>query len=141
MVLNLSPMRSPSVLQPAPIEVRFARPELILRRAGADPRDAEPGDRGQGAASTRIVRRTRIWEFGTSLHCSIIGTRLTTAELRHVLVKLKIGDADAASDHELHALGVMLAGRREDGGKFLQKALDRRHHIAINRYSRASDQG
>jgi hypothetical protein len=138
MALNLSHMRSTSVLQPAPIEARLARPELILK-GGPDPQDVEPDGRGRDGASTHILRRTRIWEFGTSLHCSIIGTCLTTAELRHVLVKLKVGDADAASDHELHALGVVLAGRREDGAKFLQKALDRRHQIAITRYSRAND--
>ena len=36
-------------------------------------------------------------------------------------------------------MGVVLAGRREGGAKFLQKALDRRHHAAITRYSRAKD--
>jgi len=33
-------------------------------------------------------RRTRIWELGSNLHCSIIGTCLSTAELRHVLVQI-----------------------------------------------------
>ena len=59
------------------------------------------------------VRRTRIWEFGTNLHCSIIGTCLSTAELRHVLEKVKVNGAATASDHDLHCLGVMLASRRE----------------------------
>jgi Uncharacterized protein conserved in bacteria (DUF2325) len=33
----------------------------------------------------------------------------------------------------------MLAGRREGGAKLLQKALDRRHRVAITRYSKAKD--
>jgi hypothetical protein len=32
-------------------------------------------------------RRTKIWEFGANLHCSIIGTCLSTAELRQILRK------------------------------------------------------
>jgi hypothetical protein len=93
----------------------FHRPErlseLILKGA-ADGFNVELGDPGQAGASTQIARRTRIWEFGSSLHCSIIGTCLTTSQLRNILVKLKVDGADAASDHELHAMGVVLAGRR-----------------------------
>jgi hypothetical protein len=32
---------------------------------------------------------------------------------------------------------VLLAGRRHDGAKLLQKALDRKHHVAINQFGRA----
>ena len=130
-------MLSTGLPRPAPIEARLARSDLILREA--DPRDTEVDDRGQDGPSTHTGRRTRIWEFGCSLHCSIIGTCLTTAELRHVLAKLKVEGADAGSDHELHAMGVMLASSREGGAKFLQKALDRRHRAAITRCSRAKD--
>jgi len=37
---------------------------------------------------------------------------------------------EAADAHELHVVGVMLAGRRDAGAKLLQKALDRRHAAA-----------
>ena len=33
----------------------------------------------------------------------------------------------------------MLAGQKNEGAKFLQKALDRRHSAALSRYSRAKD--
>lgn len=102
---------------------------------------APDGDRDcsadQPAASA--LRRTRIWDFGSNLHCSIVGTCLSTGELRHVLEKVKVSGAADASDHDVHCLGVMLAGRREQGAKFLQKALDRRHHSAIVRYSRVKE--
>jgi hypothetical protein len=58
-------------------------------------------------------RRTRIWELGGSLHCSIIGTCLSAAELRHVLVQLKVNGMQAAGEHDLHSFGVGLAGKRE----------------------------
>src|SRR6185437_13355847 len=45
----------------------------------------------------------------------------------------------AASDHDTHTRGVLLAGRRADGAKFLQKALDRRHRAAITRFAKAKD--
>lgn len=83
--------------------------------------------------------RTKIWDLAPSLHCSIIGTCLSTAELRQILVRLDVSDALRANDHELHGLGVMLAGRRDLGAKFLQKALDRRHETAIKKFTAASD--
>jgi hypothetical protein len=137
MAFNLAHMLSTSGLQPAPLAPPPVRPELIVKDAtdpwGSVLDGSEPDDK---AAQT--TRRTRIWEFGTNLHCSIIGTCLSTAELRHVLDKLKISGAAIASDHELHSVGVMLAGRRQGGGaKFLQKALDRRHRSAIARCARA----
>src|SRR5262247_1940920 len=56
------------------------------------------------------TRRTRIWEISRNLHCSIVGTCLSNAELRHILVKLGVTGAEAASDHELHEKGVLIAG-------------------------------
>ena len=84
-------------------------------------------------------RRTRIWELGSSLHCSIIGTCLSTAELRHVLVQLKVNGMQAANEHDLHSFGVGLASKRELGAKLLQKALDRRHERAIKAFAAAND--
>jgi hypothetical protein len=82
-------------------------------------------------------QRTKIWEFGTNLHCSIIGTCLSTAELRQVLVKAGMKECATASEHDVHASGVRVAGKNRDGAKLLHKALDRRHRVAINRFERA----
>jgi hypothetical protein len=84
-------------------------------------------------------RRTMIWDLHHTTHCSIVGTCLSTAELRRVLIKLDVGGAKSASDHDLHMLGVMLAGRPESGAKVLQKTLDRRHEPAIKQFARAKD--
>jgi len=82
------------------------------------------------------AKRRKIWELAETLHCSIVGTCLSTADLRHVLVRLGVPGAAAADEHELHVLGVTLASRREAGAKMLQKALDRRHELAIKQYAR-----
>ena len=83
------------------------------------------------------TRRNRIWDLSSHLHCSIIGTCLSTAELRQTLVKLGMHGAETASEHELHSQGVSLAGKHDSAGKLLNKALDRRHKLAINQFARA----
>lgn len=92
------------------------------------------------AETAEPARRSRIWDLAETLHCSIIGTCLSTAELRSVLHRLGVPGAKAADEHETHMLGVMLASRREAGAKVLNKALDRRHAAAIKHYARAKDE-
>src|ERR1700678_3984620 len=82
-------------------------------------------------------RRAKMWELSGLLHCSIIGTCLTASELRRFFIRFGDGEARAASDHDLHKRGVVAASRREDGGKLLNKALDKRHEGAIRRFAKA----
>lgn len=110
-----------------PIAVAPLPPALVVR--AEDPEPAGP------------ARRTKIWEFNTNLHCSIIGTCLTNAELRQVFAKLGRKEIASASEHDLHASGVVLAGKHHDGAKLLHKALDRRHRVAINQFERAKSIG
>ena len=99
-------------------------PPPLIRRSRAD------GDEDTSS------RRTRIWEFDSVLHCSIIGTCLSTAELRQALTR--IGQAKPGqSDHDLHHQGVSLAARPDLAAKLLQKTLDRRHKLAISQFARA----
>src|SRR5262249_3144007 len=81
--------------------------------------------------------RNRIWDLSGQLHCSIVGTCLSTAELRQILVKAGVDGAASASEHDLHGQGVLLAGRRDAAAKLLQKALDRRHKLAISQFAKA----
>jgi hypothetical protein len=39
-------------------------------------------------ASSVSSPRSKIWELAESIHCSVIGTCLSNAEARHVLVRL-----------------------------------------------------
>ena len=129
-----------SLLPPIPNNFRAATalPPLIRldRRTDVLLRAHPPSD----AASAQPARRSKIWELADTLHCSIIGTCLSNAELRHALARLGVNGIEAADDHELHVVGVMLAGRRDAGAKMLQRALDRRHALAIKQYAKAKDE-
>ncbi len=114
-------------LPPRSIDISSLRPALVVR-------DEAPPVAGP-------ARRTKIWEFNTNLHCSIIGTCLSTTELRQVLKKLGIASPDN-TDHELHGAAVSLAGRHDKAAKLLNKALDERHRLAISQFAKAStDEG
>src|SRR5215470_4722584 len=84
-------------------------------------------------------RRRRIWEIGGQLHCSIVGTCLSTTELRQIFIKLQVAGVHRETDHELHVRAMLVAGKRELASKLLQKALDRRHGSAIAQFSKAQD--
>ncbi len=92
--------------------------------------------RDEFAAVPGPPRRTKLWEFNTNLHCSIIGTCLATGELRHLLKKVGLAPPDS-SDHDLHSAAVTLAGRHDKSSKLLNKALDERHRIAIHQFAKA----
>ena len=81
--------------------------------------------------------RTRIWELSKHLHCSIIGTCLSTAELKQILGKTGM-IAPGATEHDLHHQGVLLAGRQDGAGKLLHKALDKRHRVTLNQFDKAT---
>jgi hypothetical protein len=66
-------------------------------------------------------RRTSIWDMHHSVHCSIIGTCLSSAELRRLMIKLAVNGADTAGDHDLHKQGVTLVERAHGGGKLIQR--------------------
>ncbi len=85
-------------------------------------------------------RRSRLWELSGNFHCSVIGTCLTTGELRQAMSKLLQRDVSEFSDHELHSQAVCLSGQQGPAAKLLQKALDRRHQPTINRFGRLHDE-
>ena len=84
-------------------------------------------------------RRSRIWDIAPTLHCSIIGTCLSAAELRQFFIRLGDADARTASDHTLHSSGVRAAGKRDLVGKLLNKALDNRHEASDQAFAKASN--
>ncbi len=115
-----------------------ACPIVLLR---APEREAPNGAVSAAVAPVAATpkQRRRLWELSANLHCSIIGTCFSTAELRRVLVKA--GSAVAgASDHDLHKLAVGSAGQPNVPAKLLNKALDRAHRLAIGQFARAADE-
>src|SRR5215468_12028904 len=98
MPVHRAHMLSTSLLQGAPLP-----PSRLVARDLLEAPVPRPGEPRPDAARP-VAPRTRIWEFGVNLHCSIIGTCLSTAELRHIVAKAEPGAA-TASDHDLHVRG------------------------------------
>jgi hypothetical protein len=94
-------------------------------------------ERRESLPASGPPRRTKIWELNTNLHCSVIGTCLSTAELRQLLKKLGLATPDS-TDHDLHGIAVGLAGRHDKAAKLLHKALDERHRLAISQFGKAT---
>jgi hypothetical protein len=135
--LKLDQMLSTSGLRREQLHPRFGAPELVRKDTFDFAKFAQGSVAGESALEEASARRTRLWEFDGHLHCSIVGTCLTTAEIRHVVTKLKVETTGDGTEHELHTLGVMLASRQSEGAKFLNKTLDRKHHVTITRYGKA----
>jgi hypothetical protein len=95
------------------------------------------GERCAPPRTERSRQRSKIWEMHSSLHCSIVGTCLSTMELRRILIRLKVAGVETADDHDVHMLGVMLASGSNAGARELQKALDRRHQAAVRKFAKA----
>ena len=89
-------------------------------------------------ATTARTQRLKTWDLASMFHCSIVGTCMTTSELRQVLAKVGDIDAKTATDHALHSRGVRAAGQRDIAGKLLNKALDRRHERILKQFSKLS---
>jgi hypothetical protein len=103
--------------------------------------EAEFAAEVRAALGIQEGQRVRIWDLPASTHCSIIGTCLSTGELRGFLKKAGLRHQDDMSDHELHGQAVLVAARREEPAKLLQKTLDRLHRLAINQLRPARTEG
>jgi Uncharacterized protein conserved in bacteria (DUF2325) len=73
------------------------------------------------------------------MQCSIVGTCLSTMELRKLMAKVKGHDLKGFSDLIIHEEAVLLAGHQGAAARLLQKALDRRYEATIKRFNRAED--
>lgn len=81
--------------------------------------------------------RLRLTDMPHQFHCSVIGTCLSTAELRKLMARFLFVRDD--SDLEVHHEAVSLASQGGPVAKALQKLLDQRHEAAIQRFGRVHD--
>ena len=77
-----------------------------------------------------------IWDHA-DYHCPIVGTCLTTAELRKLAVRVGLVLPQNVSDYELHGAFVTLAKRAERPAKIVQKFLDRKFKRQMKRFAKA----
>ena len=112
-------------------------PFRLARSLSVNPADAccQPAQ----ASLRALRRRVRLAELDSHLHCSIIGTCLSTSELSKLVPKFADIDRQHASDLEIHHSAVELAMADGPGSKALHKALDERYAGAIRRFDQARD--
>ncbi|WP_425404920.1 DUF2325 domain-containing protein [Hwanghaeella sp.] len=84
------------------------------------------------------AKRKKLWDINTGWHCSIIGTCLTTEDLRALARKLHVQThQDDSTDFRLHGHFVQACSQGGTTAKLLQKLLDRRHSAAVRRFAKA----
>jgi hypothetical protein len=81
-------------------------------------------------------RRRRLWELDGHAHCPVIGVCLPIASLRAVVGKALGGQA-LADDYELHCGAIAECKRRSTIAEAIQRELDRRCALALNRSAKA----
>jgi hypothetical protein len=89
------------------------------------------------AASAR--RRIALWEQGDSVHCSIVGTCASVADLRRVARKTGIEVAPDTPDYDVHGHFVRLSTTDCAFSRAFQKLLDSRFEGALRRVGRTRE--
>jgi hypothetical protein len=97
--------------------------------------DGHPADTPKTSPSA--ATRRRLGELDSHLHCSVIGTCLSTAELRRLMSRFV--DVCGADDLHVHHEAVRLAALNAEVARALHKALDRRHVASVQRFAKATD--
>ncbi len=116
------------------------KPPFRLALPAAATSGARPSPTGPGkvvAAEALGTQRTRLAELDAHLHCSIIGTCLSTADLRRLMARFI--DVLEMSDLDIHHEAVRQARLGGPVAKALHKALDQTHAQALQTYARAKD--
>ncbi|MDE0384173.1 MAG: DUF2325 domain-containing protein [Defluviicoccus sp.] len=85
-------------------------------------------------------RRLRLWELTPGLHCAVLGTCLSFAELVKTGRKAGIVPEPDATDYEVHAWFVQHAGEPSPLTRLLHKRLDRAWRAAIDSARAARDE-
>ncbi|WP_142848442.1 DUF2325 domain-containing protein [Telmatospirillum sp. J64-1] len=82
-------------------------------------------------------RRRKLWELERQWHCSVVGTCLTMADLRRIIAKTRVSMEADVTDYHIHGFFVTRAGENGIHAKLMQKIMDQRFLVTINRFGRA----
>lgn len=91
------------------------------------------------ALAPQARRKPKLADLDPFMHCSVIGTCMSTAELRKLVPRFTDLDRQHASDVDIHHGAVQLANEGGAGCKALQKALDQRYEGAVRKFDTAKD--
>jgi hypothetical protein len=79
-----------------------------------------------------------IWDHA-DYHCPIVGTCISTAELRKLAARLNLALPPGATDFELHGAFVTLVKRPERPARVVQKFLDRKFKRQLRRFAKVKN--
>jgi hypothetical protein len=91
----------------------------------------------QPLPSSASSRRRKLWELDPHDHCPVIGTCFELDEIRRLVRKANL-DASGLSEFELHRTVVSYCKERNRLSEILQRSLERRFALVVQRFSRAS---
>jgi hypothetical protein len=128
-------MHTPPFRRAALTHLKLSGDEL----AGAGLHATDPCCAPARVSFSNSRRRARLAELDGHLHCSIIGTCLSTRELRKLVPKFTSLDRHGASDLAIHHAAVELAIDGGAAAKALHKLLDEHYALAIRRFEQADD--
>lgn len=80
--------------------------------------------------------RKKLWELNKRLLCPIIGTCLSTRELRRFATRYGMDDINDWSDYQIHVFFVSKAETRDTTVKKLHKQLDKKYAPQVKAYQR-----
>jgi hypothetical protein len=113
--------------------------ERVVQRLLTDAPKLAAGAGGEKDTLSSTARRRKVWELDRSLHCSIIGTCLSFAELRSLGRRIGLPEpSPEQTEHELHGLVVGSAGKADTGGRVIHKVLDRKFATAVAQFDHAA---
>lgn len=84
------------------------------------------------------ARRRRIWDLPHTCHCPLVGVGLPLGVLRKIVTKA-VGGKVLADDYEVHVGAVSECGQRNKLSEAVQKELERRYAVVIQRFRSARD--
>lgn len=129
------------LLPPAAAPQRSIRPVFGNRQPASCEKDCCPSGSPVAKVVAGPARRARLSDLDANIHCSIVGTCLSTTELRKLIGRYvpQLSGKDA-TDVEIHHTAVNLSTGGGIVAKELNKALDARHALAIKKFRAAPDE-
>jgi hypothetical protein len=102
----------------------------LLRGTGVETGTSQPGRKAHKQG------RICIWQQWDAVHCSIIGTCLTTSDLLGIARRLRLEFAERTTEYDVH--GYFVQNSTTDGpiARAVQKLLDDRYAGALRRFAR-----
>jgi len=93
--------------------------------------------------AAQVARRRRIWELGHACLCPLVGVGLPLPVLRKLVTKVagatRPGSKLVADDYEIHVGTVSECGTRNRLSEAVQKELEQRYALVVQRFRAAKD--